>query len=329
MKKIYLILICVASLRADQFSILYYNDFFAKTDEHFTNGLGGSWLDDPFEPGDQNRSNAYSALWYGLLDAVSLRSADTPKKYTAGIGISQMMVTPADLTQTVPQYDDMPYAGYLALSTFLFEWDNVSFTEYRIEGGVVGKESGAEWLQKKIHKIGAKEEPMGWDTQLGTDWMVNLLYRKGYKTWRSRSESGLMMDWFNHFGVQLGNFTTDLFAGTMFRFGQNYIENFNLGYPYLREEASSLFSYKKHHGFGWSLSVGISGELLAYSYIIEKGQEEGYLLDDNIVNISPYGGVSLYYDDFKMTFFYQARSYSMIDDSQIDTFGGLKFLLPF
>lgn len=329
MKKIWLIPLCALSLQADQFSLLYYNDFFVKTDHHFTNGLSASWLDDTLENNDQNRSNYYSTSMFKLANAVSLCSKDVPKKYTAGIGLSQIIITPDDLTQSVPQYDDVPYMGYLALSTYLFEWDDVSFREYRIEAGVVGRESGAGWLQKKIHELGAKEKPMGWDTQLGTDWIANVLYRQGYKSWRHHDNNGFSMDWFNHFGFQVGNFTTDAFAGTMFRLGQNYIENFNLSYPYLKEEAASLYSYEKHHGFGWSMSAGINGELLAYSYIFDKSEEEGYALDDNTFNISPYAGVSLYYEGNKITFFFQAQSYSLAEETKIDAFGGFKFLLQF
>ena len=46
MKKIWFILLYTLTLQADQFSLLFYNDAFARTDHHFTNGLSVSWLDD-------------------------------------------------------------------------------------------------------------------------------------------------------------------------------------------------------------------------------------------------------------------------------------------
>ena len=329
MKKIFLIFLMTLSLQADQFALRFYNDTFARTDQHFTNGLSLSWLDNTFEHKNDSNLTPYSTLMYDLADTVSFGSMDVSQKHTAGIGLSQIPITPTDLTQSVPQYDDIPYAGYLALSFYLFEWDNTSFKEYRLETGVVGEESGAGWLQKKMHKIVGDTKPEGWDTQLGTDWMLNILYRQGYKSWTYHNSSGLSMDWFNHFGIQVGNYTTDAFAGTVFRLGQNYIENFNISYPYLKEEASSLRSYGKHHGFGWSLSAGINGELLAYSYLFEQSKKEGYELDDNTFNVSPYAGGSLYYDDYKITFFYQALSFSLNGEREIDTFGGFKLDLQF
>lgn len=329
MKKIWFILLYTLTLQADQFSLLLYNDIFASTDQHFTNGLSFSWIDDTFENKEDTELTRYSVLMFNLADAVSLGSMDVSRNHTAGISLSQIIITPEDLGQSAPQYDDIPYVGYLALSFYFFEWDNISFKEYRLDTGVVGEESGAGWMQRTMHKIYGDIIPEGWDTQLGTEWIFNVLYRQGYKSWTYHDSSGLSMDWFNHFGIQVGNYTTDAFAGTVFRLGQNYIENFNVVYPYLREEASSLRSYEKHHGFGWSFSAGVNGDLLLYSYIFEEGQKEGYALDDNTFSVSPYVGASLYYDAYKITFFYQAQSYSLNGENEIDAFGGFKLDLQF
>jgi len=330
MKHISFILLCTLTLHGNQFSLVYYNDTFARTDHHyFSNGLGFSWLDDTFENKNDSNLTPYSALMFNLVDTISFGAMDESRKHTAGIGLSQIIITPTDLTQSVPQYDDVPYAGYLTLSFYLFEWDNTSFTEYRIETGVVGEESGAGWLQKTIHHIIGDTDPKGWDTQIGTEWMLNVLYRQGYKSWTHHDSSGLSMDWFNHFGIQAGNFTTNTFAGTVFRIGQNYIENFNVSYPHLREEASSLRSYGKHYDFGWSLSAGVNGDLLLYSYIFEESKKEGYALDKNTYNISPYVGASLYYDEYKITFFYHSQSHSENGKREIDSFGGFKLGLAF
>jgi len=329
MKRICLISLYTLTLQADQFLFIFYNDTLASTDQHFTNGLSLSWLDDTFENKNDTELTSYSALMYDLADTVSFGAMDESRKHTAGIGLSQIMITPDDLTQSTPQYDDVPYAGYLALSFYFFEWDNTSFKEYRLETGVVGEASGAGLTQRTIHKVIGATTPEGWDTQLGTDWMINVLYRQGYKSWTYHGSSGLSIDWFNHFGMQMGNFKTDAFAGTVFRLGQNYVENFNISYPYLKEEASSLRPYGKHHGFGWSLSAGINGELSGYSYILEESKKEGYALDDNTVNASPYLGASLSYDDYKVTFFYQVQSFSLNGERERDTFGGFKLDLQF
>ena len=77
------------------------------------------------------------------------------------------------------------------------------------------------------------------------------------------------------------------------------------------------------------MSAGVNGELLAYSYLFEESKKEGYALDDNTFNLSPYAGASLYYDDYKITFFYQAQSFNLNGEREIDTFGGFKLDLQF
>ena len=325
-----LLLLFSLTLNADQFSFLFYNDAFSGTDRHFTNGMNLSWIDDSLGDIEETKSNSYSDFVYNIVDALPLNIMNNTKNHNAGISLSQIIITPDDISKSQAQYDDMPYAGHLALAFYMFEWDSESFKEFRVELGVVGKKSGAEFAQKTLHSIlSSAKDPKGWDTQLGTQYTANALFRYGEISWQDNSASNLSMDWFNHFGIQAGNFVTDIFGGSMFRIGNNYVRNFNLHYPYLKEEASLLRLDNKHRGVGWSLNAGINTELLAYSYILDEAKKEGYSTDKNIVNIALYGGADLYYEEHKLTFFYQAQSPYSKQDNTIETFGGLIYSFQF
>jgi hypothetical protein len=325
----YLFFLFSATLHADQFSFLFYNDVFSGTDKHFTNGLNFSWIDDSFGTREETKSNSYNNFVFSIVDSIPYIELDGTKNHNAGISLSQIMITPNDISVSEPQYDDIPYAGYLVLAFYKFEWDKDSFKEFRMEFGVVGKESGAEFVQKGVHHVIGSEEPKGWDNQLGTQYTANALFKYGEISWQDNSINNLSMDWFNHVGFQTGNFITDIFAGSMFRIGDNYVKNFNLHYPALKEEASLLRLDNKHHGLGWSLSAGINTELLAYSYIVDEAKKEGYATDKNILNITLYGGADLYFDAHKLTFFYQSRSPYTKQQDSIETFGGLIYSLQF
>ena len=325
----YLFLLSSITLNADQFSLLFYNDIFAGTDKHFTNGINLSWIDDSFEDVEDIKSNSYSSYVYNIINSIPLNVTDSSKKHSAGISISQIIVTPEDISISQAQYDDIAYAGYLALAFYMFEWDKESFKEFRMEFGVVGKVSGAEFVQKSIHSTIGSKQPKGWDNQLGTQVTANALFRYAEISWQRSSLNTLSMDWFNHFGIQVGNFETNAFAGTMFRVGKNYIRNFNLHYPYLKEEASLLYLDDRHSGIGWSLNAGISGGLLAYSYILDESKNNGYAIDKNIVNLTLYSGADLYYGVHKLTFFYQSRSPYTKQSNNIETLGGLIYAYQF
>ncbi len=156
------------TLHADQFAFEFYNDYFAHTDKHFTNGFAFSWMDSDGVVADANATPLYSHLMLKIVDAIPFVDVDQYKNYTAGVSISQIMLTPQDTTKKTVQYNDMPYTGYTALSLFEFEWDQKSFKEYRLDLGVIGSESGAGELQHGFHRLLNEAAPQGWDTQLST-----------------------------------------------------------------------------------------------------------------------------------------------------------------
>ena len=324
-----ILLLFSLTLNADQFSFSFYNDTFAGRDKHFTDGTSLSWIDDSFKSVEDTKSKSYDSFTYNIINALPLAVMDCNKNHNAGISLSQIIITPNDISISQPQYNDMPYAGYAALSFYMFEWDERSIKEFRVEFGVVGKESGAEYVQKTIHSAIGSPDPKGWDTQLGTKYTLNALFRYGEKSWENNSIDDLSMDWFNHFGVQTGNFTTDVFGGSIFRVGNNYVRNFNVHYPYLKEEASLLRLGNKHRGIGWSLSAGINANLLAYSYILDEAKKEGYATNKNIINLALYSGADLYYKTHKLTFFYQTQSPYSNQKSTIEIFGGLIYAFQF
>jgi len=320
-KIIWLVFIFSTLLKADQFAFLFYNDFFAGTDKHFTNGMALSWLKDTDNL--QENSSNYVTL------AKKLPFGNSLDNCTAGLSINQIILTPSDTDLEIPQYDDMPYTSYLGLSAYLFKWSKQSFHEYRIEAGVVGEEAGGEAVQNHFHKIIDSKKSQGWDTQLETQYTLTLLYKYGEISWQKKSLNGFDMDWFNQAGFEVGNFSTDVFGSTMFRIGKNYIHNFNVHYPYLKEEAALLQRDTKHKGFGWATSIGLNIDILAYSYILEEAKDEGYDLDKNTLNASAYAGIDLYYNAHKFTFFYQSQSPYSKQQNSLDTFGGFSYSFEF
>jgi len=322
-------LLFTLSLQADQFSFLLYNDWFAGSDKHFTNGMSLSWLNDKYGDTNQTNANSYSDFVYSTVDSLPFVTLDETKTYNAGISISQYMFTPENQKLSTVQYNDLPYAGYLALAFYMIESDKTSFKESRIEFGVVGEESGARWGQNLFHKIIGDSSSKGWDTQIGTRYTVNALFQYGEISWEKNYIHSLSMDWFNHCGLQVGNFATDAFAGTMFRVGKNYKKNFNLHYPYLKEEASLIKLDKNDANFGWSFSAGLHGKLLAYSYILDEAKKENYNLEKRPLSASAYLGMDLYYNTHKFTIFYESQSPYTYEQNGGDTFGGVAYSFQF
>lgn len=250
---------------------------------------------------------------------------DNSKHHNAGLSLEQIIVTPNNTQLTTPQYDDLPYAGYFSVSSFLFEWNKNSFNEYSMEIGIMGKYSGAEFIQKMFHKIIGNNQPQGWDTQLSTRFTFNLLLQHGMKSWQGTIAKNFHADWFNHYGATLGNFNVSAFGGSTIRMGQNYVQNFNGHYPFLKGEANLLGDTQKH-GFGWSTSVGIETKVLAYSAILDTAAKEGYAIHKNVLNAMGLISGSLYYNHHKFRLFYEMPTPCVKENQSLKIIGGFEYI---
>jgi len=308
---------------AQEFTFQLDNDYFAGTDQHFTSGLGISWLDDDYK---ENNSSMYSKALLNLLTMLPFKNYDSAQNYTAGLSLSQIMYTPVNLEKTTAQYNDIPYSGYLTLSFFVFQWNEHDFQEYRVDMGIVGPQSKASEIQHNFHiLIRDPHIPQGWNTQLGPHNVLNMLYRYGQKSWQGKIQDSLNADWFNQIGIQAGNYMTDCFFSTAFRFGKNYSNNFNAHYPYLREEASLLKSYKWQAGFGWSFSTGVNADVTAYSYVLDEGRALGYDVKPYLLNNSAFAGIDLFYNAHRFSFYYSAQTPVAPAQKGVDFYGALMY----
>lgn len=104
---------------------------------------------------------------------------------TFGIGLMQIMYTPENLTLKDPDVSDWPYTGALFLSYSLNSSNPLKTYSLNTEiiGGVMGKASLAEQMQKGIHKIISSDEPMGWDKQYPTDILLNFNFSLEKQLW--------------------------------------------------------------------------------------------------------------------------------------------------
>ena len=189
----------------------------------------------------------------------------------------------------------------------------------------MGKYSGAEFIQKMFHKIIGNNQPQGWDTQLSTRFTFNLLLQHGMKSWQGTIAKNFHADWFNHYGATLGNFNVSAFGGSTIRMGQNYVQNFNGHYPFLKGEANLLGDTQKH-GFGWSTSVGIETKVLAYSAILDTAAKEGYAIHKNVLNAMGLISGSLYYNHHKFRLFYEMLTPCVKENQSLKIIGGFEYI---
>ncbi|HZM69514.1 MAG TPA: lipid A-modifier LpxR family protein, partial [Candidatus Cryosericum sp.] len=141
-----------------------------------------------------------------------------------GAGLTQIILTPHDVSIETPQPDDVPWAGILAGTGSWSSNDNLRMAAIQIYFGCMGPCSGGEQVQKFVHEdLGLGTPPAGWDNQLAQRWLWNLNYEYRHKLVRSDEAKYVP----GRFAADLaaagmagvGNAATLARAGLEFRFG--------------------------------------------------------------------------------------------------------------
>ena len=142
-------LLMAAPAEAGLWNVAWDNDLFTGTDRGYTNGLRLSWLSTAAERNDTCRL----CLAAGVRDGVSwLPGIGNPDSdHALAVSIQQSMVTPEDIKTEAPQFNDIPYVGYLSMEAGIYAWNRTRMTGYGLSVGVVGPDSGAQRAQEWVH----------------------------------------------------------------------------------------------------------------------------------------------------------------------------------
>ncbi len=324
-----LFLFALKNLKSDTISLVIENDFFAGTDKHYTNGLRVGWLREPikgdtFNGESDNFEKKIIKTWFKLIPFSSLKK---DMSYNIGVSLYQMMFTPEDITKKEPNYNDIPYAGHLLFSFFLFEHNVNSYNEYKVQFGIVGPASGAGDAQRWFHDLIGGVHPEGWETQLGNYPTFGIAFDHGLRKWEKNFKGGFSSELIGNFGFSAGNFFTGASFGANWRFGKNYPKNFNVYYSGVVSEAALLGLQQLPEKFGWSVNFGLFLDIIAYLYILDAHPEykvdRGYFLGRAVISLS------FYFKRFQLSVTKQIRTSILTDKKNNLAFGSVSLLWRF
>jgi hypothetical protein len=184
---------------AGAFSLTEENDTFApsSSDRRYTQGLELMWLDN-----------------------VNLRS--NGRSVRMGYGLRNLIYTPADISISEPQPDDRPWAGITAGTvTRWVESKKGVFNRFDVMVGVAGEASGSDFIQTEFHKVIDSQEPMGWDNQIPSEFVLNCTFQEWRPIWRFGGWSDISGDVSLIYGGSLGTAFINAFGGLEARIGWN------------------------------------------------------------------------------------------------------------
>jgi hypothetical protein len=200
------------------------NDTFVGSDDAFSAGWSiqlHSPMRDEWKPG--------LASWIGRLPTLG-DDGDGGRIVRSALGVTQLIITPEDVTIPAPQPEDAPWAGLLGGYVSWSAYDNRRLAALQIYVGCIGPCSHAEDVQEFVHDdLGFGERPEGWRNQLGDEFLLNLNYEYRYKLWSSAGKYDTR-GWGNDLSVGaqggLGSYATYAAAWIEYRFGWDIPQGF-------------------------------------------------------------------------------------------------------
>lgn len=120
----------VSVCHGDVLNLSWDNDLLTGTDQGYTNGVRLSWLSEPAER-DRHCRLCLAGRARNLL--APLPGVGAPGTgHSLSFSVRQLMVTPEDIESVQPRYDDLPYVGYLSVSSTL--WSTRARRGHRVWG---------------------------------------------------------------------------------------------------------------------------------------------------------------------------------------------------
>jgi lipid A 3-O-deacylase len=236
------------------------NDAPTGSDNNYTNGIGLTWVSKAIDAYDER---SLVRRWGESWSFLPFVGKDGYRTYVAW-SLAQEMHTPDDIKVANPPLDDQPYAGVLYLDNVVYARGERSTHAWQLRVGMVGPASGAEKVQKWWHKVVGADEPMGWDTQLPNELVVNVGYTGAYLL--ARGDLGKSASWrlVPVANVGLGNYFTGAGLGMYGEVGWNLVDA--LGGTALRQgfNAASTIGVGPVDRWSVSLSGGVAGYGVAH-----------------------------------------------------------------
>lgn len=276
----------------DWAAMIWHNDVFLDKDGGgYTNGLYVTWYDlSDTEPEEFGAPWLTRPLMGWLID-------DEGEDFAVSSHtIGQAMMTPKNIKKAVPDPNDAPYAGLLFWRSGYIRMEDDIADKLSVTLGIVGPSSGAEAVQRFVHKVVGANEPMGWDYQIKNEPVGQI---KRARVWRygANFNDGYQTDILLLGEGAVGNLETSVGASVIARYGKDLKRSFGTA-----SQTVGRVSNPMAIGRGWNIYVG-AGASLVYNQIFISGSgiRSGQEADLRSEQLAGFGGISYSWDNLSLT----------------------------
>ena len=260
------------------------NDVATGSDNNYTNGIGLTWVSDAIDTYEERSIVRRWGEFWSFLPFVGNPGYRTYVSWT----LAQEMHTPDDITVPNPPLDDQPYAGVLYLDSTIYAKKERWVHAWQLRVGVVGPASQADNVQNWFHEVIGSDKPMGWDTQLPNELVLNVGYTGTYLL--AQGNLGKSAAWrvIPVASAALGNYFTGVGLGMYGEVGWNLVDA--LGGTGLRQGFNAASTVGVGPVNGWSVSL--SGGVMGYGVVYYLPLDGTVFSDSRSVDSKPFVGMA-------------------------------------
>ena len=236
----------------------YDNDFFSATDRYYTQGIQLAIVHPIIK---------YSPLSYSLI-----RLNKNALNYY-GLNFTQDCFTPKSIRYDTLNYLERPFAAIFFVSHTLnsLNPEKKVALQTHLDFGAIGPCARCEDEQKAIHRSLLNIQPLGWENQIKTDYIINYRakFEKGFFNKKHREIIG-------NVSAKLGTLYTDVAVGLNARMGF-----FN---PYFSNLGMDKYAVHRKSNFQFYGILKGNVRAVAYNATLQGGlfnHESVYTISDN------------------------------------------------
>ncbi len=201
---------------ASTFILTEENDFFAGTDEHYTNGIKLSWVSgDLLRYAEDERLPEFVLPYLRALPFVN----EPGRQYNVALSAGQNMYTPRDTSTEAYQPGDRPYAGWTYVSLALHAKTASRLDSFETTLGIVGPSARVGETQNNYHTLMGFARANGWKNQIHDEPGVMLAWQRTLRAARVDLGRDVAWDVLPRYGATVGNVLTQASVGFETRLG--------------------------------------------------------------------------------------------------------------
>lgn len=288
------------------------------TDRFYTSGVRATWFDSDITVPP-------------VIDVMADRipTFDLNERTSTFYSIGQNIYTPEDIRIAKQPKYDRPWAAFLygsvglATPTFSKNGDLHHVDELEFTLGVVGSEALGEPAQKFVHEnISNSPEPKGWDNQIKFEPGVVISWQRRAPYFLETNIGSVNTRVEPNLSVSLGNIRTNISTGATLVIGSDR----NLDTPPRVRPAvpgTGVF-FTKDDTLNWQVFAGVDSRAVVRDIFLDGNSfTDSHSVDKKYFVGDLSTGVSLFYDDYRLSYTLNLRTKEFRAQDENSIFGSL------